>query len=88
MFESPRLVYLGQSGSTPIYGDVTYIAGDQHQTVTLLAPYARVCPPGMPSPPSLTGSEVKDCPQTFPAGAVFTFFQFEASALISAGGAA
>lgn len=56
--------------------------------VTLTVACAQLCPPGWPSPPSMTGaSTVQWFPQVLPSGTTIAQFACVAAALIAAGAA-
>jgi hypothetical protein len=87
MTEGPRLVKTGVSGSTPVFADVRTLGSQVAVRVTLSANYLIWREPGIPSRPSFTGSTTPDCPRTIPSGTVLLLHQFEADALVAAGGA-
>ena len=87
MSDSPRLVNHGTAGGTVINVDVTTIEPSGAVKVQLTASYSRLHPPGVPSPPSMTGCAAVnlDFPRTIANGTVLALFKAEAAALVAAG---
>ena len=86
---NPKLVQHGTVGGTPINVDVTRLEHNVSVRVQLSGNYARVHPPGMPSPPDMTGVAALslDFPKTIPSGTVMRFLKAEADALVAAAAA-
>lgn len=85
MPESQRLIQLGTVGTTPVMADVTVLGSAVPVTVTLLADYQMLDPPGYPARPSFTGcaAAALQFPRTIPKGTPFTVLSAEAAALNS-----
>ena len=88
---SPTLAVVGtiDGGSTPIVAELTAACFAKVSAVVLTTDYSILHPPGMPSRPSMTGTDTADLdyPRTIASGTTLTLFAPEAQALISAGAA-
>lgn len=84
---NPTYVQHGTVGVTAINVDVSRVEHSAPVRVQLSGNYARVHPPGVPSPPAMTGAAVAnlDYPKTIPSGSVLSFLKHEADALVAAG---
>jgi len=89
MAEANRNTQVGSAGGTVINVDLRPINHAVSKKVTLSANYTTAYPPGYPSPPDMTGAEVKagklNYPKTINSGTTIALLGAEADALVAAG---